>query len=269
MSVTVSKTLQNLDSKVRIDVESMARIEISDIELLLQRAASESDSRLVKIFYESAIHKTSTVFQLALKACDYLLKPELSKRLKSDFPKNSPTGLGALAKARGYLFHDGVSLIEMRAIFPFAIVEGRGFVGLRVEPGGTLKVRGHPPIGGKEVAFAFTSEGLFRVESPGSGSETWVPADTMPCAVGVKSSQVHEQVALALEQLKAIWAELAAVGRSGDGAHPWSYLNEGGQIALFHKGAEGHHTQYVLPASTPLYVTGLLVIDPPDEIPIV
>jgi len=53
--------LSNQDSKVRIDVETLARIELSDTEFLLEQIRkSVNSTRLERILYETIIMCIST-----------------------------------------------------------------------------------------------------------------------------------------------------------------------------------------------------------------
>jgi hypothetical protein len=72
MAFDMKKELVNNDSKVKNDVESLARIILSEIEYILKIIEGATDGRLARILLESAVTKTAAVFQLALRACEYL-----------------------------------------------------------------------------------------------------------------------------------------------------------------------------------------------------
>tara|TARA_B110000977_G_scaffold73481_1_gene99467 strand:+ start:63 stop:527 length:465 start_codon:yes stop_codon:yes gene_type:complete len=137
-----TKISQNKDSKIKIDVETLARIEFSDIEYLLNMInKTKVDSRLERILYESIISKVAAIFQLAMRAYEYLEKPDLKKDLINAFNKSKNTSTGKIGKYREDLFHSGVHFFEKTMFYPFGIFEGRGFKGIQIKKGAHLDIK--------------------------------------------------------------------------------------------------------------------------------
>ena len=264
MSFSETNTLVDNYSSVRIDVETMARIEISDIEYLLGKIESEHDSRLKRILYEATVHKASTVYQLALKSCKYLNQQNIKNKIKADYPKHAKSGMGAIAKFRDDLFHDGISFIEKDVYYPFGKISGRGFVAVRITKGGNLNIGTMHRFNSNESEFAITSEGIFEIFDPGEENERWVLFDDFPNVTASNHEVIDHILKDALKELKSIWYELSCARKKGDGQYEYSYLNEGGKWELIEK-RDGEVVIYKAERK-PLQVTGSLTITPPDSI---
>ena len=264
MPFSETKTLIDQDSKIRIDVESMARIELSDIEYLLEKIKTESDNRLQRIMYESVIGKVSGVFQLAMRACKYLNQNDFDKEIKASNRKDSASGLGAVARFRDDLFHDGISFIKKETHYPFGKVSGRGFVAIRACLGSNFRIEGVHNFDASTSRYAITSEGVFEIQNPGSESEEWVMAEDFPSVSTVNYHDIEVIVHQALTELKDIWNKLVAIRKHGDGETQYQYLNEGGSWELLEK-TEDKITSYSAERK-PINVEGSLTITPPKSI---
>ena len=257
------KTLINKDSSVRIDVETMARIELSDIDFLLKEISKETDSQLVRIFYETAITKLSVVFQLAMKAFKYLERNAELKAVKAR-SKDASSTLGTVNKFRGDLFHSGISFVQKDTFYPFGSVKGRGFVAMRIRKGAILRITGVVALGASETEYVITSEGVFEVHNIGEVSEEWIRTDIIPTLTAVNYDDISEIISRAKIELKEIWCQLASIREQGDEEHEYQYLNEGGEWELIEKKGE-KITKYSAIQKT-INVTGVITITPPDRI---
>ena len=263
MSFDTTKTLQDTDSGIQIDVESMARIEISDIEYLLEKAASEKDFRLQRILYETLVTKTASVFQLAMRACKYL-GINCKQQLITPYSKDSQSGIGRIGTFRENLFHDGISFIQKETYFPFGKITGRGFVAIRVNKGATFNIKDIYCFHSKESEYAITSEGFFEITNSGTPDEEWVLLDPFHKLEATNYETIMSIVQEALNDLKTIWYDLACVRKTGDGQHEYSYMNKGGTWELIEKNKDGQ-TMYQADQKT-LQINGQLTITPPNSI---
>ena len=264
MTFEETTTLVNLDSDVRIDVESLARIEISDVEYLLEKVASEKDSRLLRILYETIVSKTSSIFQLAQRACCYLELGEKCKQIRNAYPKSSPSGIGAIASFRDDLFHNGITFVKKEMFFPFGKVSGRAYVAIRVKEGGTLDIRGLHCFNASGVEYAVTSEGIFEIKETGTPDEAWKLMDVFPNLTVTNYSDIDAIVKSAITELKGIWSDLSAIRKSGDGNHEYAFLNEGATFEIIEASSSGLHS-YSLPENG-LVITGAISFTPPKGI---
>jgi hypothetical protein len=256
-----TKTLINNDSDIRIDVESMARIEISDVEYLLSIIKKTTDARLERIMYETIVTKISTVFQLVMRACKYLEQDKLLKKIIKYHSKKSDTDLGKVKGFRDNFFHDGIGFVEKEVFYPFGKINGRGFVAIRIAKGGALCVSGMHIFDAQESEFAITSEGVFEIVGPGSSEERWVLVDSFTNVAAVSYEKIDKIIVNSLSELKAIWNKLESIRKIGDGKNEYQYLNEGGSWEFIEKKSDGEMVVYSAEQKT-IMVTGNLTINP-------
>lgn len=256
-----TQTLTNEDSKIRIDVETMARIEMSDIEYLQEKISNEKDNRLVRIMYETAITKLSTVFQLVMKSCKYLEQLDYLSEVK-ELSKKPNSKLGSIKKFREDLFHDGVGFIQKNTFYPIGKINGRGFVAIRVHLGATLRITGICNLEAKNSEFVVTSEGIFEIRSPSQADEKWILIDKMPIVSAVNYDETNEIILASLSELKSIWNKLQRIRQEGNGKHSYTYLNEGSEWALKEK-VDGKLKIYSANSKS-IEVKGDLTITPPN-----
>jgi hypothetical protein len=260
-----TKALINNESKVKIDVETLARIEFSDVEYLLRRIKEQTnDERLIRILYESLVSKTASIYQLAMRAYDYLEKKEKLKELNKNYRKDGNTSLGRMAKYRSDLFHDGIHFLERKNFYPFGIIEGRGFAGIRVKKGATFKILGIWEFHSLVNEYAITSEGVFEIYNPGTIDEDWILIENYPTVTAINYDQVRIDIENAIKQLKQVWDDIPKLVKNGDGTHSCNFVCENGNLELLELQDE-EIKSYKL-GSIPLIITGHYTINPPEKL---
>jgi len=235
MAFKEKRNLMDNDSSVRIDVESMARIEINDIEYLLHQVKIVEDLQLQRILYESIISKVATAYQLALKACKYLQQNEKMKEINNKYPKDSRNGVGYISKLRGNLFHDGVSFIDKNTYYPFGVISGRGFIAIKIKKGATFEIKDIYTFNSNENEFVITSEGIFEIYNSGEINETWKELNVFPSMTTCNYNDLEKNIKVALEELKTIWYDLSKIRKEGQDGYEYQYLNECGKLELIEK----------------------------------
>jgi hypothetical protein len=260
MTFDIKKELINNDSKVKNDVESLARIILSEIEYILKIIEVTTDGRLARILLESAVTKTAAVFQLALKACDYLENPNYKKEIIDENKKGSNTDLGIICKLRDDHFHDGTGVIESEIFYPFAKIKGRGCVGIYIFEGAKLAINGTHEFSATSCEYAITSEGIFLISDRGTDIEKWEPLNTIPTIAAFNAEPVIVAIKGAVKELMRIWHDLFQIRINGDGTCEYSYLRQGGLVEIFEK------TESSINSCTlgRLEVRGNLTLTPPD-----
>ena len=212
MSFEETKILLNKDSKIKIDVETLARIEFSDIEYLLDTINKRQiDSRLERIIYESLISKIASIFQLAMRAYEYLEKPNLKKKLINDFNKSQNTSAGKIGKYREDLFHGGIHFLDKTVFYPFGKVKGRGFKGIYVKKGAELNIIGVWKFHSNKNEYAITSEGVFEIENVSELNEKWTQINNFPTISTIDYESINNTISDCLNELKQVWFEISKV----------------------------------------------------------
>lgn len=255
-----TKTLINNESKLNIDFETLARIEFSDVEYLLKQIDSDTlDSRLERILYESLVSKTASIYQLAMRAYQYLDKNDLLKKINQTYNKDGDTCLGKMGKYRKDLFHNGIHFLERKTFYPFAVLEGRGFCGIRVKKGATYKILNVWEFHSQENEYAITSEGVFEIKNPGTINESWFLIDNFPTITAINYDQIRDNIKEAIRQLKEIWNDISKIVLNEDSIN---FRNEGGKLELLET-KDGEVMCYSIPMK--LIITGHLTITPPKQ----
>ena len=262
MAFTETKTLHNQDSKIRVNVEALARINISDVEYLLEKIDSVDDSKLKRIFYETAINKLSTVFQLAMKSLKYLEKKDRLKEILKDNSSDSNSGIAAVKSYRDSLFHDGINFIEKDTYYPFGKISGKGFVAIRISKGARFGVKGIYDFSSLENEFVITSEGIFEISDSGEPSERWIQINPISSFTAENLSEIKEVCLRAVGELKVLWHELSEIRKEGDGVNEYSYFNEGGSWELIEN--KNGIISYKAEAQE-LHINGVLTLTPTDD----
>ena len=254
-------TLTNQDSEVKIDVETLARLEFSDIEYLLKSIDSKIyETRLERILYEDIISKLAGIFQLAMRAYKYLEKPELEKELINTFTKSGSTDTGRIGKYREDLFHDGIHFFDKTIFYPFGKFEGRGFKGMHIKKGAHLNIIGVWEFNSKDKEYAITSEGVFEIDFSGTTKEKWVMIDKFPTISAIDFKNIQNAITKSIHELKKVWSEISKVAKQGDGSHSYTFLNENGSWELIEQ-KDGKNTVYNAD-SKKLEINGSLTITP-------
>lgn len=261
MPIEETKTLQNLDSKVQVDVESLARIEISDVEYLLEIVSLQRDPRLQRILYETIVSKVASVFQLALRAYSYFERSDKCKYICDLYPKENPSGIGAVARFRDGMFHEGITFVEKEVFFPFGKISGRGYVAIRVKEGGSLNIYGLHQFVSNDVEYAITSEGIFEIHSADSMEETWKLIDVFPNATVANYDKIDLIVKEALSDLRNIWHDISQIRKHGDGQYEYAFPNNGAKLEIMELD-KGKLTCYTV-KQRGITVKGLLSFVPP------
>ena len=290
MTFNSTETLCDQDAKYRYDPETLAYITISDIEHILERICIESDLRISNILRETAINKTSSVYQLFMKACDYLITSDglnnsdadirnfankiqtINRNFNAVHPTEKKlsdgqelTAIGKVKKYRDDLFHDGITFLDRTCFFPFAVIKGKGYTALRVKKGGELVVKNIRTFRAEETEFAITSEGVFEILHPDTKDENWRHCPDVLMLQAANTEDVEMLIREALVKLREVWNELSIVRKEGINGIPVEYLNEGGEFTLQEK-SNSQLTAYGYNGSTKLIVKGSLTITPPDEL---
>ena len=263
MRVEKTTTLINNDSKIRINVESTARIILSEIDYILSSLNNIIDIRLQTFLLESAISKTASVFQLAMKACDYFENKDFKKEIKKRTEKGSGSSLGKIGLLRENSFHDGHNILKSERIYPFAHIKGRGYVGIYVHRDASLYISDYQIFSSSDFEYAITSEGIYQIENVGTNNEKWILMKTSFEAISTDIKSVVDVIFEAASDLKLIWKELSDIRKKGDGTHEYSYLNEEGTLELFSK--ENEQIKSVK-LNGSIQLKGNLTITPPDGI---
>lgn len=263
MTFAITHTLVNEDSKIRLDVESIARITLSDIEYILATINKQTDTRHKRFILEAAVSKAAAVFQLAMRACDYLEKKEHKQEIIAKTKKGAGSHLGIIAKLREDNFHSGQGVISSKKYYQFANIKGCGFVGVYVHRGATLTITGVYKFDADSCEYAITSEGIFQINDAGTESESWKQMDILLNVENVDIHTVISSIEGAVKELKCIWKELREIRIRGDGVNEYKYLNEGGELELLQK---ANHMINTYQMSFQLKVCGELTITPPDGI---
>lgn len=264
MAFQENGTLSNQDSKVRVNVETLARINISDIEYLLEKTELENDSRLKRILYEAAVNKLGTVFQLVMKSLKYLEQHERLREIRESTKDKTESGIAAVSNYRADLFHDGINFLDKDIFYPFGKVSGKGFVAIRVSKEAKLTLKGLYEFSSTDNEFAITSEGIFEISYPSELSEKWTQIDPIPSLTLQDLTGVRDTCNKALAELKEIWHELYQLRKAGDGVHEYSYLNEGGSWELIEK-KEGNLNTFKAETKE-LHIHGELTVTPSDKL---
>lgn len=264
MAFEITKTLQDEESKIRYDVETLARIELSDIDYLLDIVSKDDCvQRTRRIHFETIISKLSTVYQLAMDAYKYFglnVKTELNTRFSNEsFP-------GLIKKYREELFHHGIHFLDKTIIYPFGKIEGRGFKGIQVKKGANLEIKGVCIFASDTKEYVLTSEGVFEIENPENDNESWKSIEHLPTTIATDYNKIKEIINGAITDLKVLWKEINEKVKNGDGTHSYSFLNENGKWDLIEKNNDSYKTYSA--QKTPLVVTGKLTITPPENIKI-
>lgn len=259
--------LVDLDSKIRFDVESAARITLSDLDFIMKLAEGQQDVRHRKILYESAVNKVATVFQLAMKACTYLQRSDYKQNLiQQHCKKGKQTDLGVVCSLRDHAFHDGVGIYETELFYPFAHIRGRSYVAMYIKKGAELEIKGLHTFNAETSAYAITSEGIFEVTDEGTDAEAWTALSIFP---QVEASDLHTVIPVitnAIQELKKIWKDLNSFRIEGDGTQEYKYVNEGGHCEL-HEKTDAGMSSYSVPGIS-LTIGGNLSLTPPEALAI-
>lgn len=262
MAFDIKKELVNNDSKVKNDVESLARIILSEIEYILKIIEGTTDGRLARILLESAVTKTAAVFQLALRACEYLENTSYKNEIINKTKKGGNTDLGIICKLRDDHFHDGTGVIESEIFYPFAKIKGRGLVGIYIFAGAKLAINGIHEFSATSCEYAITSEGIFLISNRGTDIEKWEPLNAIFTIAAFNADSVIMAIKGAVKELMGIWYNLYQMRINGDGNYEYSYLRQGGLVEIFEK-RETNINSHPLGR---LDVRGDLTFTPPDEL---
>lgn len=262
MPFQIINTLQDEESKIRYDVETLARIELSDVDYLLDIIDKEDcEQRAKRIHFETIVSKLSTVYQLAMDAYKYLglsVKTELNSRFDNDsFP-------GLIKKYREELFHHGIHFLDKTIIYPFGKIEGRGFKGIQVKKGANLEIKDIWNFSSDIKEYVLTSEGVFEIENPENDNESWTLIRDFPTIVATDYKKIREVIIGAVIDLKILWKEISEKVKDGDGTYSYSFLNENGKWDLIEKNNGSFKTYSA--KNSPLIITGNMTITPPSNI---
>ncbi len=254
-----TKSFSNQDSSVKIDVESLARLEMSDVEFILD-AAKDSNARLKKVLYESALTKCATAWQLAMRAWDYLESSEELRKMQSSYPKDSKQGIGLIGNLRADLFHSGIGFYDRITYYPFGEVHGRGYVAIRVKKNGCLEVVGYASLTSKESEYTITSEGIYEILKPDTAEEQWVKRDDLFTIDASDERKIEAVIKSGISDLKVIWNNIKKY-RLSHLSHEISFLNNGGGWSILEENDDKIFSYELKDHS--LHVEGCLTFHPP------
>ena len=278
------KNHTNNEKYVAFDLEAIARIAISDIEFILVELNNSIDPGLRRVLIETAVTKTASVYQLFMKACNYCeiisrtSKDETMKRNRKYFTeilqstknrnpkKPDSTPLGRVAHARDQLFHNGIGFLNRVLIYPFGIIEGQGFVGVRVRRGGKFTIKGFCVFNAVENEFAITSEGIFEIHNPTTATESWKLFQIDEIILVSKEIDFVEIIKGSIFYLKEIWSELISKMKNDNGEPIISFPNGGGRVHLTEKDKDGQIVTYSFSPGDKIEVKGDLTTTPPSKL---
>ena len=158
----------------------------------------------------------------------------------------------------------GFIFLKERLFYPFGIIEGRGFAGIRVKKGATFKILGIWEFHSLVNDYAITSEGVFEINNPGTIDEEWILIENYPTVTAINYDQVRIDVENAIKQLKQVWDDIAKLVKNGDGTHSSNFVCENGKLELLELQDE-EIKSYKL-GSILLIITGHLTINPPEKL---
>jgi len=250
---------------MRIDVETLARIEFSDVEYLLNEIGKgKIDSRIERILYESAISKVASIFQLAMRAFEYLEKPDLKKELIKAFSKSENTSTGKIGKYREDLFHNGIHFFEKTLFYPFGIFKGRGFKGIHIKKGARFNIENVWVFESENSEYSITSEGVYKIDNIGTLEEKWTEIEEFPAISAVNYDDIIRVIKESIGELKIVWFNISKILDEGDGNHKYQFLSENGNWELLEK-INGKINSYNA-SSKKLNIEGNHTLTPPDKI---
>ena len=273
----------NDDANHRVDLLSLAHMELADADLLVDQAGSSADSRWVRLCLEATVNKISSAFQLFMRGCEYVeaggrgsgdsgeaLADKASKLLKdatSSFSKAGGTSLGRVANWRQALFHEGSHFLDQRVDNPVATVQGRGFVAVRVSGSGRWDIRNYRSFAATaEEEWALTSDGVYRILNPGTPTERWNTVPDASTTIFMADQEIFGLLEEAQEQVAGLLHELGLLMQEGIDGTPIAFLNEGGNAQI-----KDGDLLYDLGDGRRLNITGVVTTDlpqpPPSHVP--
>lgn len=208
----------------------------------------------------------SCVFQLAMRAYEYLEKNQEKKQLIDKYKKTGNSSLGKIASYREDLFHDGIHFTEKEIFYPFARIKGRGFKAIHVKKNAKLEIQGFYIFHSSNSEFAITSEGVFEIINGGTPDESWLFHDQFPAITASNLDDVRDEIEKSIVDAKHIWCKLSGIVKAGDGIHEYSFLNENGEWDLLENN-NGELKTYQAKQKV-IRVEGYLKINPPKKISI-
>lgn len=267
MPFEITQTLQNIKSDKNIDYGTLARIEFSDIDYLLNQLKQKSfDSRMERIIFETIVSKLASIWQLSLCASKYLEQKKLKNKLINDYHKDGDTSTGKIGKYRAEFFHKGIHFLNKKVFYPIGVFEGRGFKGIHIRKGSKLNIIGVREFIADNSEYAITSEGVFEIIAPNTKNEKWILLEDFPTITSVNFNETLTLIKESIGEMKEIWTEIDSIMRNGDGNNKITFLNKNGKWELIEK-KDGINTKYQSTEKI-LEVNGELTITPPDKIKI-
>jgi hypothetical protein len=255
------KTQNHFDSKIRVDVETLARIEFSDIDYLLEKINNKKvEPRMERILYESIISKISSIFQLAMRAYEFLEQPGLKKDLINAFDKTENTSTGKIGKYRADLFHCGIHFLEKTIFYPFGKIEGRGFKGIQIKKGARFNVINVWLFNSNNSEYTITSEGVFEIKNLGTSEEEWILINEFPTVSAINYDEIIKVIFESVKELKIVWFNISQTMKGGGENQERQFFNENGKCELL-ENDNGKITSYSIPM--PIIIEGDLTISPP------
>lgn len=262
--MTFERAIPKNDSAITFDAESRARIMLSDVEYILSTHKLQTDARHMVFLLEAAVSKTASVFQLAMKACEYFGRPDLKTSIKKNYTKGGSSFLGAVSRLREDLFHEGQGIMGSEIYYPFGKMKGNSFVGIYVYQGGSFTVYGHHIFDASACEFAITSGGIYQVTNVGAVDETWSRLSSVLSIESIDVGSIVSVLKDAVAELKRIWMDLRNIRVKGDGTLEYRYPTTGFMELLEEQ--DGMLKKYELFNS--MHVRGNLTVTPPNSLEI-
>lgn len=225
-------------------------ISISDcVHLLNEIQAKKTKSRERRLYLELLVSKLAFVYQLTMKAYEYLSAfDEILReryRVKSLNKKYSQeTPLGIIKAKRDKWFHEGRDIVSSECNYGFATISGDSFLGIRIVSGGKLRTPNHVFMATNDEEFALTSSGLFRIQFPRTSEERWELIEDENVGITMKFDELVDVAGKCLADLREIWEDISEDMRRGDGKYAINFLNEGGSWKITARTLYGL-TQYI------------------------
>lgn len=267
MPFEIAQNLQNKSSEKNIDYGTLARIEFSDIDFLLNRLHQKSfDSRMERIVFETIVSKLASIWQLLKCAAEYLENNELKNRLINDYDKGGDTSTGKIGQYRADFFHKGIHFLSKKVYYPIGVFEGRGFKGIHIRKGAKLNIVGVREFIADNSEYAITSEGVFEIIAPNTENERWILLEDFPTIISVNYNEILTIIKESIQEMKEVLTEIESIMRNGNGNNKITFLTKNGKWELIEK-KDGMNTKYESTEKV-LEINGDLTITPPENIKI-
>jgi hypothetical protein len=250
------------------NLETLARIELSDIKYLISQLDNKNTTRFERIIFETIVSKISATFQLAIRAYDYFELSDQRQKLIGRYSKNKNSALGQIGNYRADLFHDGIHFVDKTIFFQFGRIKGRGFKAIHVKKGSVLIIGDIFKFSSSEKELAITSEGIFEIYNSGDKNETWIYLENFPSLISIDYKRLIEKIDSAVKDIEEIWFEISKVNRKRQAKNQSIFKDEQGEFDIIEKRNGKINTYQMKETKIVIEGGGVLSISPPERIEI-